>query len=94
MVTTLTPSQGGFVWLNCLIEDEYRVFRVNVGLNDVVDDLKKSIQSERALSILKNIDPHTLELLKVSIIDDLRCEVTSPLSAKGPYRCDARRHSG
>ncbi|KAF8340838.1 hypothetical protein F5887DRAFT_978892 [Amanita rubescens] len=59
-----TPGQGGFVWLNCLIEDGYRVFRVNVGLDDVVDGVKKAIQSERALSILENVDPYTLELWK------------------------------
>ncbi|KAF8346217.1 hypothetical protein F5887DRAFT_1073864 [Amanita rubescens] len=59
-----TPGQGGFVWLNRLIEGEYMVFRVKVELNDVVDGLKIAIQRERVKSILQNTDPHTLELLK------------------------------
>ena len=71
-----TPGQGGFVWLNRLIEDEYRVFRVNAGLNDAIDGLKKAIHSERALSILKDVDPHTLELWKVSAIDESPCWLT------------------
>ena len=73
-----TPGQGGFVWLHCLIEGEYRVFKVNAGLNDVIGSLKKAIQSERALSILKDVDPHTLELWKVSAIDESLCWLTLP----------------
>ncbi|KIL65157.1 hypothetical protein M378DRAFT_545048 [Amanita muscaria Koide BX008] len=50
--------------LNCLIEGESDVFVVPVGPEDVVSDLKKSIQSERVLGSLKDIDPHTLALWK------------------------------
>jgi len=38
----------------------------------VVSELKKAIQREREMSILKGIDPHKLELWKVSTIDESR----------------------
>ena len=56
--------------LNCLIEGEYIVFVVPVEQNDVVSELKEFIQSKRALDSLKDVDPHTLELWKVSAIDE------------------------
>jgi len=74
---------------NCLIEGE---FLVTVEDNYVVGAFKKVIQRER--SILKDVDPHTLELWKVNAIEDLRYEVTSLFSAQGLYRCEASRHSG
>jgi hypothetical protein len=52
----------------------------------VVSDLKKEIQRERAMGILKDIDPHILELWKVSAIDESRCEVTGLTPTTG------RRH--
>ena len=62
----------GPVWpsqLNCLIEGEFIVFLVMPVVErdcPVVGDLKEVVQRARALSILKNVDPHTLELWKVS----------------------------
>ncbi|KAF8350099.1 hypothetical protein F5887DRAFT_1059292 [Amanita rubescens] len=50
--------------LNCLIEDEDKVFPVNAACNDEVSELKKLIQKERALGTLKGVDPHDLELWK------------------------------
>jgi hypothetical protein len=41
-----------------------------------VEELKKQIKRERELGILKDVDPHTLELWKVSAIDESRCGVT------------------
>jgi hypothetical protein len=64
--------------LNCLIEGETIVFSVAVERDcRTVDNLKKVIQGERARSILKDVDPHTLELWKASAtVDELQCEVT------------------
>ena len=64
------PSQDGFRRLNCLIKSESIVFLVTVGRDCVVSELKKEIQKERALDTLKNVGPHTLELWKVSVIDE------------------------
>ncbi|KAM6496969.1 hypothetical protein JOM56_007442, partial [Amanita muscaria] len=50
--------------LKCLIEGEDIVFQVPAVRDDEVSNLKESIQSERALDSLKDIDPHTLELWK------------------------------
>ncbi|KIL57441.1 hypothetical protein M378DRAFT_171770, partial [Amanita muscaria Koide BX008] len=74
--------------LKCLIEGEDIVFPVTAGCNDEVSDLKKLIRSERALGSLKDIDPHTLELWKVSTIDEPLCEMTPLFSAQElqPYR--------
>jgi hypothetical protein len=81
--------------LNCLIEGEDIVFPVTMVCNDVVSDLKEFIQNKRALGILKDIDPHTLELWKVSAIDDLLCEMTLLFLAQGiePHRRQAKQHS-
>ena len=79
--------------LNCLIQGEDIVFLVNAVRDDVVSDLKKLIHSERALGRLKDIDPHTLELWKVSAIDERLCEMTSLFSAQGRLRCRARGDS-
>ena len=56
--------------LNCLIEGEYTVFVVPVEKNDVVSELKEKIHGKRALDSLKDVSPHTLELWKVSAIDE------------------------
>jgi hypothetical protein len=66
------PSQDGSRRLNCLIDVESIVFSVTVGRDYVVSELKKAIQREREMSILKGIDPHKLELWKVSTIDESR----------------------
>ena len=56
--------------LKCLIEGEDIVFPVTVVRDDEVSDLKEKIQSKRALDSLKDVGPHTLELWKVSAIDE------------------------
>jgi Crinkler effector protein N-terminal domain len=57
--------------LNCLINGQ-SVFVVTVVCRLAVRDLKKQIKldSERELGSLKEVDPHTRELWKVSAIDD------------------------
>lgn len=62
--------------LRCVIERESVVFTVTVPRDFEVGDLKKEIQRERALDTLKGVGPHTLELWKVSAVDESRCEVT------------------
>ena len=42
----------------------------------MVSDLKEEIQRERAMGTLKYVGPHTLELWKVSVIDESRYKVT------------------
>ena len=72
------------MWLNCVIEGEHIVFVVPVGPEDVVSGLKELIQSKRALDSLKGVGPHTLELWKVSAIDEpLLCEMTLLSLAQG-----------
>ena len=61
--------------LNCLIEGEYYSFSVTVGRDLDVSELKEDIRKKRELGTLKDVDPQTLELLKVSTIDE-QCEVT------------------
>jgi hypothetical protein len=55
--------------LNCLIEGESIVFQVTVERDWGIGPLKELIQSKRTLDTLKDVDPHTLELWKVSTID-------------------------
>ena len=62
--------------LNCLIEGESIVFEVIAERDCNVSALKKKIKSERELDTLKDVGPHTLELWKVSTINQSRCEVT------------------
>jgi hypothetical protein len=52
------------------------VFTVEVSCRIEIGDLKEVIQQKRALDILKDVGPHTLELWKVSAIDESQCEVT------------------
>ena len=68
--TSSVPSQDGSRRLNCVIKSELMVFLVTVGRDCVVSELKKEIQKERAMGILKGVDPHTLELWTVSAIDE------------------------
>ena len=81
--TELHPLHMGSRTLNCLIEGESNVFVVRVWPEVVVSELKESIQSERAKDGIKDIDPHTLELWKVSAIDEPLCEMTLLFSAQG-----------
>ena len=62
--------------LHCLIAGESIVFLVIMECNYAVSQLKGVIQKERGLGTLKDVGPHTLELWKVSTIDELGCEVT------------------
>jgi Crinkler effector protein N-terminal domain len=73
MLDTQVPSK---LRLNCLIKGESIIFPVTVERDWVVGKLKKKIKKQQELGTLKGIDPHTLELWKVSIIDESRCEVT------------------
>ena len=85
---TPVPNQDDTLQLNCLIEGESIVFVVPVERNNVFSDMKEKIQNERDKDSLKGIDPHTLELWKVSAIDDpLLCEMTLLFSAQGRRRC-------
>jgi len=47
-----------------------------VGRHCVVSDFKIKIQRERAMGILKDVDPHMLEMWQVSVIDESQCAVT------------------
>jgi hypothetical protein len=91
-----TPLVHGSRQLNCLIEGESIVFPVTFTHDCVVGEFKEVIQSKSAPDTLKDVGPHTLELWKVSTIDDSRCEVTWIFSAQRLqlYRCDAGRHFG
>ena len=57
-----------------LIEGEFDVFPVTVG-SGPVSQLMKEIKRERELSTLKDVDPTTLDLYKVSAIDESLREV-------------------
>ncbi|KIL58918.1 hypothetical protein M378DRAFT_15183 [Amanita muscaria Koide BX008] len=50
--------------LNCLINGESIIFVVTIERDSVVSTLKEVIQSKRAMGILKDTDPHALELWK------------------------------
>lgn len=63
--------------LNCRIAGESIVFLVVMGCDSRVSELKEKIQKKRELGILKDVDPHSLELWKVSAIDKPRCEAAS-----------------
>ena len=81
--------------LNCLIEGEAIVFLVDVVRNIAVSGLKEAIQSKRILDSLKDVGPHTLELWKVSAIEEPLCEMTLLFSAQGlqPHRRQTTPHS-
>jgi hypothetical protein len=84
MLDTSVPADNKFCQLNCLIQDESVVFPVRVACNLGVGGLKEVIQSERAMGVLKGVDPHPMELWKVRAIDKSRCEVTW-LTPTGQY---------
>jgi Crinkler effector protein N-terminal domain len=67
MLGTPVPSQDGSYKLICLIEGETIIF--TAGRDWVVGKLKKKIKKERGLGTLKDVDPQTLELWKVSARD-------------------------
>jgi hypothetical protein len=73
MFATPVPSQDGSRRLHCLIKSESVVFTVEDSCRIEIGDLKEVIQRKRAMGILKDIDPQTLELWKVS---ESRCEIT------------------
>ncbi len=89
------PNQDGTLRLNCLIEGKSIVFVVTMKHDDMVSDLKKVVQSERALGTLKDVGPHALEMWKASAIKESLCEMTLLFSAQGlqPYPCEASRYS-
>jgi hypothetical protein len=68
--------------LNCLIEGEDIVFVIPVEPDDHVSKLKGAIQSERAMDSLKDVGPHTLELWKVSAIDESLSAYPTPLTGR------------
>jgi len=72
----MSPSQDGSRRLHCLIEGESVVFTVEESCRIEIGDLKEGIQRKRAMVILKDIDPHTLELWKMTAINESRCQVT------------------
>jgi hypothetical protein len=65
-VTPQVPGQGDPDYFNCLIEGEYKLFQVTLEQNLAVGHLKKAIQSEATHGILKDVDPYSLELWRVS----------------------------
>ena len=76
MFATSVPSQDGSRRLLCLIEGESVVFATEESCRIEIGDLKEVIQRKREMDTLKDVGPHTLELWKVSTIDESRCEVT------------------
>jgi hypothetical protein len=66
------PSQDGSRRLNCLIEGESIIFVVTAGHDWMVSDLNEDVQRKRAMDTLKNVGAHTLELWKVSAINESR----------------------
>lgn len=59
------PINNKFCQLNCLIQGDCVVFPVRVECNLGVGGLKEVIQSKRAMGVLKDIDPHPMEVWKV-----------------------------
>ncbi|KIM72228.1 hypothetical protein PILCRDRAFT_99398 [Piloderma croceum F 1598] len=84
MFATSVMSQDGSCRLNCLIEGESIVFVVTTGHDCAVSNLKEDVQCKQAMDTLKDVGPHTLELWKVSAINELRCEVMSLTPTIGP----------
>jgi hypothetical protein len=92
MFATSVSSQDGSCQLNCLIKGESIIFLVTAGCNCMVSDLKEDVQRKEAMGILKDIDPHTLELWKVSAIDESRCEVTWLTPTHQQVSIDLKNH--
>ena len=76
--------------LNCLIEGEsiFRVFtvQVTVGRDRNVSDLKEEIAKKREQDTLKDVDPQTLELWKVSAIDESQMPIRTLTLPSGRSR--------
>ena len=66
----MIPSLPENLRLCCVIEGENLAFTVDISAQADVVDLKKKIQSERAMDILQGVGPHILELWKVCIVDE------------------------
>jgi hypothetical protein len=65
-IVRFPSNNGNILTLQCLIEGESTVFDVRVPhAGATVGDLRKAIQKERDVSVLKDIDPVFLELWKV-----------------------------
>ena len=79
------PSQDGSRLLRCLIEGESAVFTVQVSSRTEIGDLKEVVQRKRALDTLKNVSPHTLELWKVSAINESRCDMAYSYTTTGQH---------
>lgn len=77
----LPPKQNGSHWFHCVIEPECEpvVSMVEEPCCIKIGDLKEVIQQKWAIGIPKDIDPLTLDQWKVSVIDELQCEVTTPI---------------
>ena len=73
LATGTMVDPDGFRKLTCLIEGESNPFSVTVSRDHAVSVLKEEIAKKRERDILKDVDPQTLELWKVSAIDE-RCE--------------------
>ena len=69
-ITMSDGTQKSKFLLNCVIEGDDIVFPIFVEQDCLVGVFKKIIQSKRAMGILKDVDPHTLTLWKVSTIDE------------------------
>jgi hypothetical protein len=78
MFATSASNQGNFAWFNCLIENDSIVFPVAGTFSAPIGVLKVAIQELRAMDILKDVGSQTLDLWKVSTIDESRYEVNSP----------------
>ncbi len=67
-----SDSEDDSYQFNCLIEGEFITFTVIMDRNYVVDRLKRVIQDMRQRAALKDVDPPTLDLWKVSATEALR----------------------
>ena len=69
-ITMSDGTQHPKFLFNCVIEGDNIAFPILMEQNCLVGFFKEMIQSERAMGILKDVDPHTLTLWKVSTIDE------------------------
>ena len=76
----LPSGNDGVLRLQCLIESESTVFDARVPhASATVGDLKTAIRKERELGVLKGVDPVTLELWRVGVLDKvntMRSDIT------------------
>lgn len=68
----MDQSSDNAIRIRCLVEGDSHVFNVDITANQEISNLKEEIQRKRANGILKNVDPHALELwnMKVSTTGD------------------------